>query len=113
MPTAVNATKLAIAAFIVPYVFVLNPTMLLININSPLEVVQIIVTSLFGIFGVSAGLEGYMFRKMNGPTRILSIVGGLTLIYPGLLTDLIGIVIILAIVVIQILENNRKAKQQI
>lgn len=112
MPTAVNATKLAIAAFIVPYVFVLSPSMLLLNVNSMLEVVQIIVTSLFGIFGVSAGLEGYILRQMKWPVRILSVLGGLTLIYPGAVTDLIGIIIILAIIVVQIIEKRADTRRQ-
>ena len=112
MPTAVNATKLAIAAFIVPYVFVLSPAMLLINIQSPLEIVQIVITSLFGIFGVAAGLEGYVLRHVNWPLRILLIIGGLTLIYPGLITDLIGIVIILGVIIIQVLENRSERRHQ-
>ena len=104
--TAVNATLLAIAAFIVPYVFGLNPAMLFINTNA-IEVVVIIITSLVGIFGVSAGIRGYVLRSMNTLERILIIISGLLLIYPGIVTDVIGLVAIATLVTIQ---NKTKKK---
>ena len=110
MKTALNATKLAIAAFIVPYIFAYSPALLFID-TTALEVVQIVITALFGIFGVAAGLQGYIARAMNWPMRILSIVGGLTLIYPGTVTDVVGIVLVGGIVLLQVLEN-RKERQQ-
>ena len=63
MKTALTATKLAIAAFIVPYVFALNPAMLFID-TTVWEVALICITSLVGIFGVSAALEGHLFCHM-------------------------------------------------
>ena len=110
MKTALNATKLAIAAFIVPYIFAYSPALLFID-TTALEVIQIVITSLIGIFGVAAGLQGYIARPMNWPMRILSIVGGLTLIYPGTVTDVVGIVLVGGIVLIQVLEN-RKERQK-
>lgn len=104
--TAINATLLAIAAFIVPYIFGLNPAMLFINTN-PIEVIVIIITSLVGIFGVSAGIRGYIVRHMNPLERILIIISGLLLIYPGIITDVIGLVAIAALVTIQ---NKTKKK---
>ncbi|MBR4314934.1 MAG: TRAP transporter permease [Lachnospiraceae bacterium] len=98
--TAINATLLAIAAFIVPYIFGLNPAMLFIDTNA-IEVVVIIITSLVGIFGVSAGIRGYVFRSMNIIERILIIISGLLLIYPGIVTDVIGLVAVAALVSIQ------------
>ncbi|MDO4519824.1 MAG: TRAP transporter permease [Eubacteriales bacterium] len=100
MMTAFNATRLAIAGFIVPYICAMNPAMLLIN-AAPLEIVQIVITSLIGIFGVQAGLSGYVYAKMNPLFRILIVAGGLTLMTPGLVTDLIGIVLVAGIVVYQ------------
>ena len=90
MKTALNASRLAIAAFIVPYIFAFNPAMLFID-TGVLGVVTIIVTSLIGLFGVAAGLEGYMFANLNVIERLLSIVGGLCLIIPGTVTDIVGI----------------------
>ena len=99
--TAVNATLLAIAAFIVPYIFGLNPAMLFINTNA-IEVIVIIITSLIGIFGVSAGIRGFVMRHMNTIERILIIIGGLLLIYPGVITDVIGLVTISLLIMFQI-----------
>ena len=109
MKTAFTATKLAIGAFIVPYVFALNPAMLFIDVSSVWEVILIIITSLVGIFGVSASLEGYLLRRMSWPERILSLVGGLLLIYPGIVTDLIGLAMVGVFVAVQLLMNKKEA----
>lgn len=93
MKTGFNATRLAIAAFIVPYVFAYSPAMLFIE-TTPLEVVVICITAVLGIFGVAAGIGGYVFKNMNWMFRIMMIAGGLTLLIPGTVTDLIGIVLI-------------------
>lgn len=89
MKTGLNATRLAIAAFIVPYVFAYSPAMLFID-TTPFEVVTICITALLGIFGVAAGIGGYVFKNMNWLFRILMIAGGLTLLIPGIVTDIIG-----------------------
>ena len=109
MKTALQATKLAIGAFIVPYVFALNPAMLFID-TSVGEVILIVITSLIGIFGVSAGLEGYVFRHAAWWERLLAIAGGLLLIYPGLVTDIIGLALVGIVVVIQFLEKRHDDK---
>lgn len=93
MKTAFNASRLAIAVFIVPYVFCFSPALLLIDTNA-LQVAQIAATSLTGIFGVSAALEGYVFCDMNALVRIAMAAGGILLIDPKPLTDLIGIILI-------------------
>ena len=95
MKTAFNASRLAIAVFIVPYVFCYNPALLLIDTNAA-EVVLICVTAFIGIFGVSAALEGYLMGKMNPIIRIAFLAGGLLLIIPGTLTDIIGVAIVIA-----------------
>ncbi len=106
MKTAMTATKLAIGAFIVPYVFALNPAMLFVN-TTAWEVVLICITSLIGIFGVSSALEGWLLHDMPIYQRILSLVGGLLLIYPGLVTDLIGLALVGTTVVLQIIVNKK------
>ena len=107
MKTAVTATKLAIGAFIVPYVFALNPALLMIDISGPLEVITIVVTSLVGIFAVSASLEGYLIRRMPWYQRIISVAGGLLLIYPGMVTDIIGIGLVAVTIVLQLITKKR------
>ncbi len=106
MKTAVTSTKLAIGAFIVPYVFALNPAMLLIN-TTPVDVILITITSIIGMFAVAASLEGYMFHHMPWYQRIVSLVGGLLLIYPGWQTDLIGVGLVAVTVVIQVLTKKK------
>jgi len=111
MKTALTATKLAIAAFIVPYAFALNPVMLFENVTGPFQVILIIITSLIGIFGVSSALEGYIIKHMNPIQRILSAAGGILLIDPNVATDIIGISLVLIVVVWQIIEKKYFGKQ--
>ncbi len=108
MKTAFNASRLAIAVFIVPYVFCFDPALLIID-TTPLKVVQIAITSLIGIFGISAGLEGFLKCRMNILIRILLVAGGLMLIIPSLPTDITGIVLIAAGVIYQYLFASKKA----
>ena len=108
MKTALNASRLAIAAFIVPYIFAFNPAMLFIDADV-VQVVIIIVTSLVGLTGVAGGLEGYMVTNMNPIQRILAVVGGLCLIIPGTVTDLAGIAIVGASVVWQLADKMKRA----
>ena len=109
MKTALQATKLAIGAFIVPYVFALNPAMLFIDTTAG-SVILIVITSLIGIFGVSAGLEGYIIRNASWWERLLAVAGGLLLIYPGLVTDIAGLVLVAVVVVAQILGKHHDNK---
>ena len=109
MKTAFTATKLAIGAFIVPYIFALNPAMLFVN-TVWYEVVLICITAIIGMCGVSAALEGYLFTNMKWYERIISAIGGLLLIYPGLLTDGIGLGLITVMVIIQIISKKAHKK---
>ena len=106
MKTALQSTKLAIGAFIVPYIFALNPAMLFIDTTAG-EVILICITSIIGIFGVSSALEGFLLHHMRWYERILSVAGGLLLIYPGIVTDSIGLALVGIVVVIQILTKKK------
>lgn len=112
MATAVQATKLAIAAFIIPYMFVFNPAMLLIDTNI-FEVSFIIVTALIGMFGIGGGLEGFIIKRCNVLERVILIVAGLLLIKPGIKTDIIGFVAIFTIVAIQIISTQIERKKNV
>ncbi|MBQ8596486.1 MAG: TRAP transporter permease [Lachnospiraceae bacterium] len=109
MKTALTATKLAIGAFIVPYMFALNPAMLLID-TTAVEIIQMCITSLVGIFAVSASLEGWLLDHMPWYQRVLSLLGGLLLIYPGLVTDAIGLGLVAIIVVLQLVTRKKTAQ---
>ena len=106
MKTAIVSTKLAIAAFVVPYAFALNPAMLFIGVDGPIQVIEIVLTSLIGIFAVSAALEGYIMCKMNPVQRIVSAAAGLLLIDAGLWTDVIGISLVILVVLWQWLRKK-------
>ena len=106
MKTALTATKLAIAAFIVPYVFALNPAMLFVD-TTAWEVVLICMTSFVGIFAISASLEGFLLKSMPWYQRILAAVGGLLLIYPGIVTDSVGLALVGAVAALQFLSRKQ------
>ena len=93
MKTGINATKLAIGAFIVPYIFCMNPAMLLIDVSA-LSIIQIVITSFLGIFGVAAAINGHLLRRMHPITRIAVAAGGLLMMDPTLITDIIGLVLL-------------------
>ena len=106
MKTAFNASRLAIAVFIVPYVFCFSPALLMIDTNAG-EVIRIVITSFIGILGVAAGLEGYLKTKMNVLQRVIFVVSGLMLIFPSWITDIVGIVLIAGVIAWQYLGAVR------
>ncbi|MBR3909367.1 MAG: TRAP transporter fused permease subunit [Clostridia bacterium] len=108
MKTAFTATKLAIGAFIVPYVFALNPAMLFID-TTFVEVVLICLTSFAGIYAVSAALQGYFLHGMKWFERIVCVVGGLLLIYPGVKTDIIGLSLVGVVLLLQFITKKKNA----
>ncbi len=112
MKTAITATKLAIGAFIVPYVFALNPAMLFIDGGNILEILLIGATSLVGIFGVASALEGYFLTHMKWYERIMAAVGGLLLVDPGLVTDAIGLSILAAVILLQVIQKKKNRPLQ-
>jgi TRAP-type uncharacterized transport system fused permease subunit len=98
--TGVCATKLAIAAFLVPYMFVYNPSLLLINATLP-KIIQMIITSVIGMIGIGAAVEAWYWTRTDWWERVALFVGGILLIDPGTLTDIIGLIIIGIITVFQ------------
>ena len=108
MKTGVNATKLAIGAFVVPYIFALNPAMLFVD-TTALQVVQIVITSLIGIFGVAAAMNGFLFRKIHWAVRIPLCAGGLMMMAPSVWTDIVGLVIMAAAIAWQKLGGKKVA----
>ena len=108
MKTAVNATKLAIAAFIVPYIFAFNPIMLFEGDASVFEMALVCVTALLGLFCIAAALNGYLFKKINPVLRIVLIAGGLCAMIPGIATDLAGIAAAVAVGAFQYLTAKKR-----
>ena len=127
MKTAVNATKLAIGAFIVPYMFIYNPAMLMIG-ASAFSILGITLTALIGMFAISVGLEGYAFARtgflnnfnlsqkikktFSFIERLCFVAAGLCCIDPKPATDIFGVVILLLLIGLQILRRRRAAVKQ-
>ena len=107
LKTGVNATRLAITAFIVPYIFAYSPEMLFIGVEHWYDVALICVTAVIGILGVSAGMEGYMYVKCPWWQRVLLLGGGLLCIIPGAVTDIAGFALIAVVFVIQKLTEKK------
>ncbi len=136
--TGIEASKLAIGAFIIPYIFIFNPEILMIDTALAGEIqtiitsvrgmfgielnytfirvlltCQIIITSIIGMFGVASGLEGYVFRKCLWIERIFFIIAGLLMIDPGWITDVAGLSIITILVLIQIFTKDKRKLQKV
>ena len=109
MKTAVNATKLAIAAFLVPYIFAFNNAMLFIN-TKPLDVISVVISSTLGMLLIAIGMVGYFLRDTNMLVRLGCVAGGLLLVYPGTVTDLNGLAVLVAVFLLQKAENARDKK---
>ena len=103
--TGVNASKLAIAAFIIPYMFVLSPTLLMMD-GTAGGLFVTTVTALIGMVSLSSALIGYLAATCHGWERLVLIVGGLLMINPGLVTDLIGAAMFAAILVLQLRRSK-------
>lgn len=129
MKTALNATKLAIGAFIIPYMFVYNSKMLMIN-ASALSVVMIIITAILGMFGISVALEGYGFNNtgffynsrkgkatiiaFDAVERLLFAIAGLLCVIPETKTDIIGVSLLAVLIAYQlILKKVRNTKETV
>ncbi|MCF6094137.1 TRAP transporter permease [Microaerobacter geothermalis] len=107
--TGVTAVKIAIAAFLIPYMFTLSPQLVLVG-ATPLKVIFSLITAMLGMIGVSSAMMGYLRRSCNWLERLILLVAGLTLINPGLWTDMIGIG---ALVIVYLLQRNQKEVVQI
>lgn len=100
--TGVNSAKLAVAAFIIPYMFVLENQLLMMDTHF-LELIWIIFTAITGMIAIGAGLVGYWYRKVYWPERIVAVFGGLALVYPSGLSDIIGVSIFVVLLALQFL----------
>ena len=107
--TGVNATKLAIAAFLIPYMFAMNPKMIMIG-GTFLEALPMIITAILGLVGIGGGFIGYLNGPLKLPMRLLSFAGGICMVIPGTLTDIVGAVVIAGVFVLTwFIQKNRKS----
>lgn len=106
--TGFEALRLALSGFIIPFIFVLSPELLMQDVSGPFEVILVTFTSVLGILALSAALERYFITDMNLPVSLLSLAGSITLIVPGTITDIVGIVLLSGVILYQF---SKKAKQ--
>ncbi|MDF2679146.1 MAG: C4-dicarboxylate transporter [Brevibacillus sp.] len=111
MRTGVESTRLSIAAFMAPYIFVVSPALLLID-TTFFESIWVMLTSTLGMIGVGAGLIGFWMAKLNPLERILAVAGGVLAVIPGVESDIAGF-ILLGLVFGLSLYKARKQKQQL
>ena len=109
MKTGINATKLAIAAFIVPYIFAYNPSMLFVGNVEWYDVLLISVTALLGLFGIAAALNGYLYKKIPVLFRLALVAGGLCMMIPGTASDVAGFIVVGGIVLVQRMSARKLA----
>ncbi len=111
LKAGINAFKLAIAAFLVPYIFAFNPQMLLIDVHA-VDIVLIAITSLIGIVGVGSGVAGFLLTEQSAIERILFFVGGVFMVIPGFESDIIGAAVLISAYLIQKRKVRRCANVQ-
>ncbi len=106
MQTGWTSCKLAMAGFLLPYMFVYSPVLLMID-STLMEIVWASVTALLGCCALAASLEGWLLHQANPIQRILLLFAALTLIRPGMVTDALGGGAFVAVVVWQVLERKK------
>lgn len=111
MKTAFNATRLAIAAFIIPYIFAFNNEMIFVGDDvTVLSVATITISATLGMLSIASGLMGYLIHDLKWISRIALIAGGLLMIIPGTVSDIAGFAVLAAIFVLQTIENKKEKK---
>ncbi|MCW5746724.1 MAG: TRAP transporter large permease subunit, partial [Alphaproteobacteria bacterium] len=103
--SGVQAVKFAAAGFIVPFFFIYNPALLFAG--SWEEIVRAVVTGLVGFVALAAGLEGQFLRPASWFERLLFVAAAFLLIDPGITTDIIGLAVLAAALVLQKVRNVR------
>src|SRR5690606_9938294 len=105
--TGFIAAKLAAAAFIIPYMFVLSPSLLMIDTTLP-QLAWVLLTALTGMIAIGAGLIGFWYQKLNWITRIIIFAAGLALMYPEGIYSYVGGIIFLVLFVFQWMGREKK-----
>jgi TRAP-type uncharacterized transport system fused permease subunit len=108
MKTGWAAVKLAIAGFVVPYMFVFSPELLLIN-TAALDGIRVCIGACMGVLLIAVAVEGYFMTKVFVPLRIIALGGAFLLIDSRPITDIIGLAIFIGVIVIQWLLSKKRA----
>ncbi|WP_274308887.1 TRAP transporter permease [Solibacillus daqui] len=104
--TGIHSAKLAIAAFIIPYMIVFSPALLMIDVTI-WQIIWVVFTAMMGMLAIGAGVIGYWYRSINWLERIILLAAGLAMIYPESLSDTIGLIVFGIMFVIQWMTKNK------
>ncbi len=110
--TGVQSSKLAIAAFIIPYMIIFSPSLLMIDTTIP-QILWVVFTALMGMMSIGAGMIGYWYRKVTWVERILAVATGLLLIYPESFSDIVGLIMFVILLAIQLFTRDKDDKKVI
>jgi len=105
---AVNSCKMGIVLFILPFMFVYQPVLILQDIQ-PIPLITAIITSLIGVIAISGGFQRYLLQKNNMLESVLLIFSGLLMLYPESITDIIGVALFIVVVGRQKLSLKKNA----
>lgn len=105
--TGFEATRLAIAAFLIPYMFIFSPQLLMVN-AAWYTILRVMATALLGMYGVAMFMQKFYMSRLNIIQQLMALAGGLMLIDPGLYTDMIGIGLIAAVIVWNRIQTKGK-----
>lgn len=98
-----QACRIGLVSFVVPFIFVFDPMLMVTPDNFCLQSVFIVVSATIGVVTLCAGLEGYLKKSIPMPLRILAVIGGLLMIYPEAITSYIGLGISVLLIIQQLL----------
>ena len=104
--TGLIALRLSLAGFIVPFIFVYDPALLMINASAG-QIIMITITATIGVIGLGAALEGYLLTPLKLPIRLVMFISALALIKPGAITDIIGLAILAAVIGMQLWQKKQ------
>lgn len=105
LSTGFTAVKLGLAGFVLPFMFVYGPALLLIG--DWWEIIAVIITASIGVSALAVALEGYLLKPLNWAERVAFTAGALTLVHAQLLTDIIGLGLLAAVVLVHVLRVRR------
>ena len=110
--TGVNSAKLAIAAFIIPYMIIFSPALLMIDVTI-WQIGWVVFTALLGMIAIGVGVIGYWYRPVNWIERIVLLASGVAMIYPESMTDTLGLAVFVIMFIIQWMTRNKKTTSKI
>ena len=110
LKTAITSMRLGLVAIIVPFMFIYDPTLLMVGRNT--EIAWNSMVAIIGVVGAAIGLAGFFRYKMNHLSRIACVLGGLSLVQPGTATDLVGIIVISVVLTLNFLQKKKISKNE-